>query len=235
MGDIRPGVPLPLVAMLRNGLGLASAIETGTFRGDSAAALSTVFDEVWTIELSHELHRSAVARFSEDPRIHVIQGSSLDVLGTIASDARAPTLYWLDGHWSGGLTAGQGAECPLIGELGLIDSSQSAADSCILIDDARLFLGPPPPPHKRDQWPTFADVFDRIRSAHPRFVTLIEDVIVAVPPQGRAFVEEYWLDLARTRATGKPRLDGSAIGQRLRQLRHRIRPSASSSFTPGPL
>jgi hypothetical protein len=49
-----------------------------------------------------------------------------------------PTTFWLDGHYSGGVTAGQKTDPPIVQELAIIAARKDPAD-VILIDDARLF------------------------------------------------------------------------------------------------
>ena len=204
MGQLRNGVPLDLARQLREATGITVAIETGTFRGASAVALAGLFDEVWTIELSADLHRAAVARHGADRRIHFLQGSSVDLLGQAASSTDRPALYWLDGHWSGAETAGVEFECPVLPEIDAIDASRYGADACILIDDAHLFLGPPPPPHRHEHWPTFMAVMDRLRLNHERFVTVLEDVIIAVPIHARSSVEAYWFGVMANGTNERP-------------------------------
>jgi hypothetical protein len=200
VGSLTSGVPLELARGLQEALGLTRAVETGTFRGDSAAALATCFADVWTIELSGEFFAAASRRFAANPRVHPLEGSSLDHLPALAASPDA-ALYWLDGHWSGDSTAGEALECPVLGEIACIDSSDSGARSCILIDDARFFLGPPLPPHKRDHWPTLTQLFDALRSRHERYLTIIDDVVIAVPLAGRDAVDVYWLNRGPQRGT----------------------------------
>jgi hypothetical protein len=65
-------------------------------------------------------------------------------------------------------------------------------DDCVLIDDARLFLEPPPPPHKSDHWPTFDEIVVAIRSARPEHrVQVVHDIVVAVPPSVGDLVERF--------------------------------------------
>jgi hypothetical protein len=191
MGAVRQGVPVALATQLRDELGLATAIETGTFRGASARQLASLFSRVWTIEWSEQLWAQARERLLDQPGITCLQGSSADVIGDAIESAAGPSLYWLDGHWSGGETAGSVDECPVLAEIGAIDASPHGAGSAVLIDDARLFLSPPPPPHDREQWPSFLDLLDALRAHHKRFVTVVEDVVVAVPLSARRTVEDY--------------------------------------------
>ena len=182
-------VPQKLARGLRDRLGLVRAIETGTYKGDSARALAWIFDEVITIELDPALHRRAVDRLGEITAIRAIHGSSRDQLGPLVDPGR-PTLYWLDGHGSGGATAGEDDECPVLDEVRAAGGGHP--DDCILIDDARLFLEPPPPPHKREQWPTFDEIAAAIHSARPEHrVEVHHDIVVAVPPAAGDLLERF--------------------------------------------
>ncbi len=191
MGMTRPGVPLELVASLRDQLGLAGAVETGTYQGDSAAALADHFPQVWTIELDEPLWREARLRHASRANVTFLHGASETLLGGVAESAPGSLLYWLDGHWSGAGTAGEGNECPVLEEVKAIDSGPHGAGSVVLIDDARLFQTPPGPPHDREQWPSLMEVTDALRATHERYVTLIEDVIIAVPLGARPVVDDY--------------------------------------------
>ncbi len=193
MGGVQFRVPLRLCRMLKDELGLRSAIETGTYLGDSAAALGGVFDEVWSIELSEEFFEAARMSHAR-PGLHFVQGRSEQVLPDLLRGVDGPALFWLDGHWSAGETAGEELECPVMHELAAIDAWPAAKDSAVLIDDARYFLGPPPPPHEPSAWPTFLEVLDALRRDYDRFVTVLEDVIIAGPTSTQPLVGRYWLE-----------------------------------------
>src|SRR5258708_17616709 len=183
MGAVRAGVAVELVRRLCAGLGIVNAVETGTYGGDSAETLASVVGEVWSVELSADLYGVAKQRLAGREKIHLVHGSSTTALPGILLEGVAPAVFWLDGHWSGGETSLAETECPVIGELVAIDGWANAERSCLLVDDARLFLGPPPPPHDRSQWPALIDVVDQLRTVHPRYVTVLEDVIIAGPAE----------------------------------------------------
>lgn len=193
MGSVRAGVPLDLARRLRDSLELQAAVETGTYLGDSAVSLAQHFDRVWTIEVAEHLW-SAAKESHARPNVTFVHGASQDELSGI--DPGGPALYWLDGHWSAGVTGGQDCECPVLQEVRELDKMPNAAASAVLIDDARLFLAPPGPPHDRSQWPSLIDVIDVLREQHDRYVTIIEDVVVAVPPAARTIVEDYGTSVA---------------------------------------
>ena len=78
-------------------------------------------------------------------------GNSRDVLPRLvplfAGDNRV--LFWLDAHYSGGVTYGQQDECPLLDELTIIFEKLSEnKDIMILVDDIRVFGVNPSYPSK---------------------------------------------------------------------------------------
>lgn len=192
MGEVFFGIPETLARALIHALDLRGAVETGTHLGDSAAKLREWVDEVWTVELSSEYVGRARQRHPDLENVHFLQGSSEQVLRVLAPTLERPVLYWLDAHWCEDDTAGADAQCPLLEEIAAIDQSPSAQASVILIDDARFFLGCPWPTYRREDWPTFMQVADTLRSRHQRYVTTLQDVIVAGPPAARAVIESYW-------------------------------------------
>jgi hypothetical protein len=182
-------IPSLLAAQLRDAFGLRRAVETGTYLGTGARTLAGIFDEVVTIELSPELAAQAQRSLDDCVNVSVIQGDSRVVLAKVVND-EIPSLYWIDGHWSGGLTAGQESECPILEEISAI--RQGPSDSCVLIDDARLFVAAPPPPHDPAHWPTLVEVIDALRSREERrHTTVIGDLIVDVPAAGKPLVDSF--------------------------------------------
>jgi hypothetical protein len=119
--------------------GIDALVETGTYLGDMVDAMRGQFKKIYSIELSNRLHQKALERFKDDADIHLFQGDSADRLKEIVSALSSPALFWLDGHYSGGITAMGPKECPVREELAIIFASDLA--HVILIDDARMFNG----------------------------------------------------------------------------------------------
>jgi hypothetical protein len=211
--------PLQLAAALRGDLSLERAVETGTYLGDGAQALAEVFDSVISIELSEELHRQASASLADNSHVRLICGDSRRELVTLARD-RIPTFYFLDGHWSGGNTAGKGSECPVLDEIAGIGDGHP--DDCLVIDDARLFAAAPPPPHDPKEWPTLIEVFDAVREVRQsHHITMLGDFVIAVPARARPLVDEY-AGQADDRgpaagAAGRLRARASSLSSKLRR------------------
>jgi hypothetical protein len=169
-------IPLDLAERLANELSIRRAVETGTFLGDSTRKLIRAFATVETIELSARLARRAQLRFLLRPSVTVRHGKSAALL----RPAREPTLYWLDAHWSGGITAGEEYECPLLDELRA--TSPGTDRDCYLVDDAALFTQPPPRPHKPEQWPSLQEIKQLVRVLRPGYSTAVVDDVIAIVP-----------------------------------------------------
>ncbi len=118
--------------------GLTAFVETGTYLGNTAAVANTIFAEVHTIELSAQLASQAATRFANEPRVRVYEGDSASLLAQLVPHLKGPALFWLDGHYSEGVTARGQGNTPILEELKAIASS-GRKDSVILIDDLRLF------------------------------------------------------------------------------------------------
>jgi hypothetical protein len=145
-------------------------VETGTFYGDMLAAVEHDFSRLYSIELHPRLARLAARRFMGDPRVSIIAGDSATALEPLLRSIAAPCVIWLDGHYSGPLTARGEGDTPVLRELDAILRCGTTRD-VILIDDARLFGQDP-------AYPSIAEVERRARGAHPEWSVTVEDDIV---------------------------------------------------------
>lgn len=136
-------------------------IETGTFRGDMVAANIERFKKIISIELSDELFINVKRRFSKNPNVILHQGDSGNILADILKGINEPAIFWLDGHYSAGITALGEKQCPILEELDSI-LKQKKLNHLILIDDARLFVG-------KDDYPTISEIKNFIRSKNRIF------------------------------------------------------------------
>jgi hypothetical protein len=195
MGALRMGPPFDIVLALKDAIGLRCFFETGTYLGDTTARAARHFARVVTVERAEAFHRRARERFAGSRTIECRLGESREWIARLLPEL-PPSLFWLDAHWSGGETAGEGEECPVLREIALL--APAADRHVILIDDARLFLAPPPAPHCPEQWPTIGEITAALAANHRPYVTVFEDVIVAVP----ARLRERMVALLRDRPPG---------------------------------
>jgi len=187
LGIFFEGIPPWLLHSLETSGHYGLAVETGTYRGDSALALADAVGSCTTIELGTTLAAAAAARFASDPRITVMQGSSRGVLPDVVRRLTGPTFFWLDGHWSGGETAGADDPCPLGGELEAIASSPRASDCLVAIDDARLFGFPRRNQPDGDAYPGMLEVL-RTLDEMSLYPYVVDDVILGVPAADRTVI-----------------------------------------------
>jgi hypothetical protein len=120
-----------LIRYMARRFNLPTFIETGTSKGDTIAAVSDYFSDVWSIELSSKLYQEAKERFRNNPEVHLIYGSSDEMLPVIIKQTKGPRLFWLDAHATGDYP-GNGDQ--VNSEL---NSIQVCSDSLVLIDDVK--------------------------------------------------------------------------------------------------
>ena len=145
-------------------------VETGTCEGDTINRLKNNFSQIFSIELSEELYKRAKNRLAQYPHIHILLGDSANILPTILPKLNGDVIFWLDGHYSGGITAKAKLETPIIKELEAIFSDKKNS-YCILVDDARLFIG-------QNDYPKLADLASFVAGHGAYKFRVINDVIV---------------------------------------------------------
>lgn len=156
-------------------------VETGTFRGHGVrAALAAGFAHVVSIELSDQLYADAVRNFADQPNVRLVHGDSGKAMWDVIRDIDRPITFWLDGHYSEGITARGDKNAPLLEELDAI-ARHPIRTHTVLIDDVR-FLGTP----VLDDIP-LQSLIDRLMQINPAYEIRYEDghiphdVLVAVP------------------------------------------------------
>ncbi len=192
MGAIHFSVDAAFIGVLKAALPLDIFVETGTFSGDTTAAVQSMFSDIYTIELSGKYHEQVLDRFQGIPHIHPILGDSATVLKKLAPSLHGRSvLYFLDAHWCvAENTAGEASQCPLLQEIEAIGYLN--ANSLVIIDDARLFLSPPLAPHEISQWPGFHEVLSALQKlGSDHQVSVINDQIVYYPEAIEPIVREY--------------------------------------------
>jgi hypothetical protein len=148
-------------------------VETGTYLGEMIWTVLKDFDKIYTVELSQELHARAAAIFKDYPKVQCLQGDSGMVLHKLMRSIHEGAIFWLDGHYSGGITALGDDICPIFKELDAIINNDQY-QHLILIDDARLFIG------GEQGYPSVAELRDHVQIKDGRYnIYLLEtDTIV---------------------------------------------------------
>jgi hypothetical protein len=148
-------------------------IETGTYLGVTTRRCASHFENVYTIELDPELAKEAGNFLSSQKNVEVIQGDALDILPTILKKDVENILVFLDGHFSGGVTACGLMPEPAIEEIKLLGQFKQKI-AAIIIDDFRLF-------GTEAGFPTKSSLFEIIEKYLPEFdVTVFLDQVIIV-------------------------------------------------------
>jgi hypothetical protein len=147
-------------------------VETGTYLGDMLEALQYDFEQLYSCELVPFIHDLAVKRFQNRENIHIILGDSTFALPEIMKNIKAPALFWLDGHYSGGDTGWSDVNggCPIYDEMKTI--FDSPYKHSIIIDDARCFNG------DEVGYPVLEDFIKTVKELYPiEFIEVKDDLI----------------------------------------------------------
>lgn len=150
---------------------IETLFETGTYLGDMIWAQRNNFKNIYSIELSETLTKKAQSRFKKYSYINIIQGDSGKMLHTLTDQMKKKAIFWLDGHYSGGITAKSDKDCPIYEELSAI--FKSGQEHILLIDDARCFIG-------ENDYPTIEALSDFIKQTYPNSLLEVSDDIIRV-------------------------------------------------------
>lgn len=176
----RQGCPVPpphsfkqaLIREYARRYSLSIFVETGTYLGDMVEAMRDTFREIYSIELSADLHSRAARRFAGVENVHLVQGDSGTRLGEIIPQLSEASLFWLDGHYSAGMTARGDKDTPILDELDLV-LRRPRLGHVILIDDARLFGSDP-------AYPTTASIEQITKSQLPNAAVSVDDDVIRI-------------------------------------------------------
>lgn len=178
MGIVRMGPPQDIVLYLKQTGAIRTLVETGTYYGATAEWAAAHFDSVITVEFSDSIYQKTSEKYAHLSNIEFLFGDSRQQLTEILPKLCEPAMFWLDAHWCSFGSYGETDQCPLLDELNII--MDSPFDHIILIDDARLFMYPPPAPNLPAYYPDITSILT-ISSAKNMYSVIYEDVIIVVP------------------------------------------------------
>jgi hypothetical protein len=149
--------------------GTRTFVETGTYLGGTVKAMRGSFDRLISIELDKTLAREAQERFRGDDSIQILEGDSATLLPSVLRTLDAPTLFWLDGHYSAGITARGSLDTPLRQELDAV-LTHPVPGHVVLIDDADAF--------GTGDYPSMEELRTIVNARRPEWTITMEDNIV---------------------------------------------------------
>ena len=149
-------------------------VETGTYLGETLGYIAGKSGvECISIELSPELHQQARQKFHGHRNVTLLEGDSGDKLPEVLEKISSPSVFWLDGHYSSGITAQADFDTPISTELEAI-LKHPIKNHIILIDDARCFDG-------TNNYPYLDDLIEVIRKDGGYTTEVSTDIIRIVP------------------------------------------------------
>jgi hypothetical protein len=148
-------------------------VETGTFQGEMVSAMRNRFEQIYSIELHPELHQRAAERFRRFSHINLVKGDSAQILPRIAAEIQESCLFWLDAHYSGGITARGEVDTPVSVELETVLKRRQS--DVVLIDDSFDFNG-------SNGYPTLEELEGAVRGARPDYDFTVSDYIIRITP-----------------------------------------------------
>ena len=188
MGSIHLSPLADLARELARAGGLRDFVETGTYVGQALPWAARGFERVWTVELNPKFQDQAKANNVGLKNVAYLLGDSAGELPKIVSELKGPGLFWLDAHAGAGYFADHDI-CPLVQELETVLAAPH--EHCIIVDDARAFLAPPPPPFDYRKWPSLDQIFAAVGKRPGYNIVTIADVLIIVPDRHRHLVAQF--------------------------------------------
>jgi len=126
--------------ILRNGFLNATWVESGTYLGQTTKELSKYGKFIYSIEPEPILYSNAADYFKLNPNVKLFIRLSEEVFPSLLPKLFGDINFWLDGHYSAGITFKGPQETPILEELAHISLNlKHFQNVCVMIDDVRCF------------------------------------------------------------------------------------------------
>lgn len=126
--------------LLRNGIAGATWVETGTSLGVTTRLLAAHASKVYTLEPEPVLFANARRSLADLANVEVLNGTSERLLPQILEQLSGDVNFWLDGHYSGGVTFKGEKDTPVVEELAALGRARGRLGRVVvLVDDIRYF------------------------------------------------------------------------------------------------
>lgn len=149
-------------------------VETGTYVGNMIDANKNNFDRIFSIELDSKLFVRAQRKFIKFKKIKLMKGNSSKILPLILKRINQASIFWLDAHYSGKLTAKDKVNTPILSELKFIFADKPK-NHIILIDDANYFTG-------KNDYPAISTLRNLVLKEYPEHKFKIRYNVIYIYP-----------------------------------------------------
>ena len=124
----------------RNAIIGSTFVETGTYLGLTTEYAAKFSNSVISLEPDEPLYKKAKELFADFQNIEIINGASEDIFPKIIPMLSGDVTFWLDGHYSGGVTYKSTSDTPIVLELSEIEKNlKKFGRLSIMVDDFRCF------------------------------------------------------------------------------------------------
>jgi hypothetical protein len=128
------------IVLLRNALPKSIWVETGTYLGHTTKVLSKHGSFVYSIEPEPTLYSNAAHYFKSYSNVEILKGLSEEVFPSLLPKLSGDINFWLDGHYSAGITYKGPKDTPILDELAHISANlHHFRNVCVMVDDIRCF------------------------------------------------------------------------------------------------
>jgi hypothetical protein len=128
------------IVLLRNSVPDSTWFETGTYMGDTTQFLARHSRMVYSLEPEPALFSNAKNLFKDRGNVQILNGTSEQILPDLLPKIAGNVSFWLDGHYSSGITFKGAQITPIADELNCIAKNLGHFNRvCVMIDDVRLF------------------------------------------------------------------------------------------------
>jgi hypothetical protein len=126
--------------LLRNAIPNSIWVETGTYLGQTTKQLSKHGSHVYSIEPEPTLHANAAHYFQSYANVEILKGLSEEIFPLLLPTLSGDINFWLDGHYSAGITHKGPQDTPIIDELAHISKNLKRFSKVrVMIDDIHCF------------------------------------------------------------------------------------------------
>ena len=108
---------------------IKNIFETGTYLGATTKVLSSVVENVYTVECNSDYYNQSKTFLKDCKNVNMNLGSSPAVMDLILPTLTGRTLFFLDAHWYN--------YCPLIDEIKMVEK-HGKSDSVLIVHDFKV-------------------------------------------------------------------------------------------------
>jgi hypothetical protein len=152
-------------------------IETGTYIGQSTYNIQNLFSKLYTCEASKDLYKAAKNLFllTKSKNIKIYLNDSRNFLKSLKKTIANNSVFFLDAHYSTGITSKEYGRCPLLDELQIIIKKTSKP--IVVVDDIRTMNG-------KNGYPNLNEILNilpnnaKIKIIYDQMIIYFDDILI---------------------------------------------------------